>query len=137
MKSNIEIYPRNDLSNILPALKELLDTCYPNPPRDVFYRLIEQYRIGFPAYVAVEENEKVIGFTYLAPNSKGGTLESLAVHPDFRGLQIGSDLVQHLLDKNRGVIQITTRIPAFFEKLAFQSITQLPDNSYFMIHLNF
>ncbi|WP_017658927.1 GNAT family N-acetyltransferase [Baaleninema simplex] len=137
MKSNIKISRRNDLTGVLPALRDLLDTCYPKPPRDVFYRLIEQYRIGFPVYIAVEENEKIVGFTYLAPNSKGGTLESLAVHPDFRGLQIGSNLVRRLIGENRGVIQITTRIPEFFEKLEFKSITQLPDNSYFMIYLNF
>ncbi|MFG3817240.1 GNAT family N-acetyltransferase [Limnothrix redekei] len=136
-KDSIAIYSRNDLNNILPGLKELLDTCYPKPPKDVFYRLIEQYRIGFPAYIAIDKNEKIIGFTYLAPNSKGGTLESLAVHPDFRSRQIGSDMIQLLLDENPGVIQITTRIPEFFERLAFKRITQLPDNSYFMINLNF
>jgi len=137
MERNIRIYRRNNLAGILPELKDLLDTCYPNPPKDVFYRVIEQYRIGFPAYVAIDENEKIIAFTHLAPNSKGGTLENLAVHPDFRSLHIGSDLVQHLFLENRGVIQITTRIPKFFEKLSFQSITQLPDNSYFMICLNY
>ena len=137
MKRNVKIYRRNDLTGILPALKELLDICYPNPPKDVFYRVMEQYRIGFPAYVAVDENSEVVAFTHLAPNSKGGTLENLAVHPDFRSLHIGSDLVLRLLHENQGVIQITTRIPEFFEKLSFQSITQLPDHSYFMICLNY
>ncbi|MBD2134019.1 MULTISPECIES: Rpn family recombination-promoting nuclease/putative transposase [unclassified Sphaerospermopsis] len=78
----IQIYHRNNVHNILPDLKELLDICYPQPPQNVFYLLVEEYRRGFPVYIAIENSGKVIGFTYLAPNSKGGTLESLAVHPD-------------------------------------------------------
>ena len=135
--NTIQICYRNNLHNILPDLKELLDICYPQPPRNVFYLLIEQYRVGFPVYIAVENSGKVIGFTYLAPNSKGGTLESLAVHPDFRNQNLGSKLVNTLLKENKGVIQITTRIPRFFEKLGFQYIQVLPDQSHYMINLNF
>ncbi|MBE9237323.1 GNAT family N-acetyltransferase [Anabaena aphanizomenioides LEGE 00250] len=133
----IQIYHRNNLHNILPDLKELLDICYPQPPQNVFYLLVEEYRRGFPVYIAIENSGKVIGFTYLAPNSKGGTLESLAVHPDFRNQNLGSELVNTLLKENKGVIQITTRIPRFFEKLGFQYIQVLPDQSHYMIILNF
>jgi N-acetylglutamate synthase-like GNAT family acetyltransferase len=135
--SDIEICRRNNLENVLPGLKNLLNTCYPKPPRDVFYRLVEQYRVGFPAYLALTKSGDIVGFAYLAPNSKGGTLESLAVHPEYRNLKLGKRLVKKLLEENPGVIQITTRIPDFFEKLLFKKITLLPDNSYFMIRINF
>ncbi|MCZ2203212.1 MAG: GNAT family N-acetyltransferase [Cylindrospermopsis raciborskii PAMP2012] len=134
---NIKIYSRNNLCKILPDLKELLDTCYPLPPQNVFYLLMEQYHLGFPAYVAVVDHRKVVGFTYLVPNSKGGTLESLAVNPQFRNQNLGSRLVNTLLEENKGVIQITTRIPQFFRKLGFEYIQILPDQSHYMINLNF
>jgi N-acetylglutamate synthase-like GNAT family acetyltransferase len=98
---------------------------------------MEQYRFGFPAYVAVVDHSKVVGFTYLVQNSKGGTLESLAVHPQFRNQNLGSRLVNTLLGENKGVIQITTRIPNFFQKFGFEHIQVLPDQSHYMINLNF
>jgi N-acetylglutamate synthase-like GNAT family acetyltransferase len=134
---DIKIHRRNSLLGVVSDLKELLDICYPHSPKDVFYRLVEQYKDGFPLYLAIDKSQKIVGFTYLAPNSKGGTLECLSVHPDFRGNHLGKKLVKSLLDDNIGVIQITTRIPSFFENLSFQRITQLPDQSYFMIYLNF
>lgn len=133
----IQIHQHDSLLGISHELQSLLEICYPQPPKDVFYRLIEQYRVGFPVYLALNHGDQVVGFVYLAPNSKGGTLESLAVHPKFQGLKLGQSLVKKLLSENPGVIQITTRIPQFFEKLSFQRVTQLPDNSYFMINLNF
>ena len=136
-ESFVKIQKYDNLLGIYPKLHNLLDICYPKHPKDVFYRFIEQYRIGFPVYLAVNQGSQVVGFVYLAPNSKGGTLESLAVHPEFRGLKLGQSLVKKLLSENTGVIQITTRVPEFFEKLSFQRVTQLPDKSYFMINLNF
>jgi N-acetylglutamate synthase-like GNAT family acetyltransferase len=42
-----------------------------------------------------------------------------------------------LLGENKGVIQITTRIPNFFQKFGFEHIQVLPDQSHYMINLNF
>ncbi|OHY34530.1 MULTISPECIES: GNAT family N-acetyltransferase [Cylindrospermopsis] len=135
--TTIQISCKNNLHNILPDIKELLDTCYPRPPRNVFYLLIEKYCVGFPVYIAIDNFSRIVGFTYLAINSKGGTLESLAVHPDFRNQNLGSQLVNTLLKENKGVIQITTRIPKFFEKLGFEYVKTLPDQSHYMININF
>lgn len=133
----MKIHSSENLLGMLPELKNLLDLCYPKPPQNVFFLLMEQYRAGFPVYTAIEDSGKLVGFTYLNPNSKGGTLESLAVHPEFREQGLGSQLVTALLTQNSGVIQITTRIPSFFERLGFNTVTVLPDKSHFMIKKNF
>lgn len=117
-------------------LHRLLDLCYPKPPQDVFYRVVEYYRDGYPAHLARWSDGRLVGFVYLAPNSKGGTLESLAVHPDYRGHGIGDALVRCLQDKTIGVISLTTRIPDFFEGLGFKPIMTLSDGSMYMIQPN-
>jgi N-acetylglutamate synthase-like GNAT family acetyltransferase len=133
----VKIIRRDSLSGILPNLQSLLELCYPKPPKDVFYRVLEQYKTGFPVYAAVREEQEIIGFAYLCPNSKGGTLETLAVHPDFQGLRVGSKIVEEILKNHLGLIQITTRVPIFFEKLGFEPVFTLPDGSHFMICPNF
>lgn len=125
------------LTGYYPELHRLLDHCYPKPPRDVFYRLVEQYRPGFPAWLAHSVEGNLIGFVHLAPNSKGGTLETLAVDPDYRGLCIAQALVRSLLEATPGLISLTTRIPAFFQRQGFEAVRTLPDASVFMIHLHF
>ena len=129
--------PSRILDGCFAELHALLDTCYPRPPRDVFYRFIERYRPGFPAWIARSADQQIIGFVHLAPNSKGGTLETLAVHPAHRGQGLARTLVQCLLDKTQGVISLTTRIPDFFSALSFESICTLPDQSVLMIQVRF
>lgn len=114
-------------------LHRLLDLCYPAPPQDVFYRVVAYYRDGYPTYLARWGDGRLVGFVYLAPNSKGGTLESLAVHPDYRGHGIGDALVRCLQDEIIGVIALTTRLPGFFERLGFKPIMTLSDGSIYMI----
>lgn len=134
-REGYQIARRDKLENCLVELHALLDMCYPMPPRDVFYRLTEQYRPGFPAWFARDERNQLVGFVYLAPNSKGGTLETLAVHPDYSRLGIAKDLVKELLEATHGVISLTTRIPKFFVLLGFQRVCSLPDESVFMFQL--
>ena len=90
------------------------------------------YRDGDPIYT-VEHNQKVVGCVYCARHSKGGHLESLAVDPAYRGLGLADCLVQVLLSDNTGVISLTTRIQAYFERFGFTSIRDLEDGSIFMI----
>ncbi len=120
-----------------PQLHRLLDLCYPHQPRDVFYRLVEQYRPGYPAWLALNEETSLIGFVHLAPNSKGGTLETLAVDPGYRGLGVARALVQSLLKASPGLITLTTRIPDFFLHQGFEIIRSLPDASVLMIYCDF
>ncbi len=113
-------------------IKTLLDRCYPKPPRDVFDRLIALYRPGDPLYT-IEHAEQTVAMVYCAKHSKGGHLESLAVHPDYRGRRLSDWLVKTLIQDNPGIISLTTRIPRYFERLGFQQIQALPDQSIYMI----
>lgn len=134
---NVTLQRCATLTGYYPRLHQLLDRCYPKPPRDVFYRLVEQYRPGFPAWLALNAEGDLIGFVHLAPNSKGGTLETLAVDPDYRGLGIAQALVRSLLDATPGLITLTTRIPDFFRCQRFEIVRTLPDDSVFMILIRF
>jgi N-acetylglutamate synthase-like GNAT family acetyltransferase len=136
MMIRFPIERHDSLSGCLQALHKLLDQCYPAPPRDVFYRLVDQYHPGFPAWIARAEEGQIIGFVHLAPNSKGGTLETLAVHPDFRGQGLAQALVQRLLEETIGVVTLTTRIPDFFAAFGFEPVRRLPDGSLFMIRID-
>ncbi|MEA1052755.1 GNAT family N-acetyltransferase [Lamprobacter modestohalophilus] len=113
-------------------IKRLLDRCYPKPPRDVFARMLALYRPGDPLYT-LEHEGCVVGMVYCARHSKGGHLESLAVDPEYRGQGLADWLVKTLVQDNPGVISLTTRIPAYFERLGFRPFETLPDQSVFMV----
>ena len=112
-------------------MKELLDRCYPKPPRDVFERMLDLYKPGDPLYT-VEHQGQTVGMVYCARHSKGGHLENLAVDPDYRGLGLADQLVETLMQDNPEVITLTTRIPAYFERFGFKAVEQLTDQSVFM-----
>lgn len=116
-------------------IKRLLDRCYPKPPRDVFERMQALYRLGDPLYT-LEHDGRAVGMVYCTRHSKGGHLESLAVDPDYRGQGLADRLVNILVRDNPGVISLTTRIPAYFERLGFTRIETLPDQSIFMIQVS-
>lgn len=113
-------------------MKALLDRCYPEPPRDVYDRLRQLYRPGDPVYTA-EINGHLAGIVHCARHSKGGHLETLAVDPAYRGAGLAEDLVKTLLADTNGVVSLTTRIPAFFERHQFRPTATLNDGSVYMI----
>ena len=135
MNSEYYIEHRDNLDDCLVELHKLLDICYPNPPQDVFYRLVAQYRPGFPAWIARAQTGDIAGFVHLAPNSKGGTLETLAVSPEHRGRGIAHSLVLRLVQATDGVVSLTTRIPDFFKAMNFENVMKLEDGSIFMIRV--
>jgi GNAT superfamily N-acetyltransferase len=137
MRQGYTIDYREKLDGCLIELHALLNTCYPRPPQDVFYRLVAYYRPGLPAWTARAESGDLVGFVHLAPNSKGGTLETLAVHPAHRGQGIARALVAQVLAATSGVVSLTTRIPAFFAAQGFQEVCVLPDDSVYMIKIQF
>ena len=113
-------------------MKALLDRCYPEPPRDVYDRLQQLYRPGDPVYTA-EINGHLAGIVHCARHSKGGHLETLAVDPAYGGAGLADDLVNALLGDTDGVVSLTTRVPAFFERHQFRPMATLNDGSVYMI----
>jgi N-acetylglutamate synthase-like GNAT family acetyltransferase len=119
-------------------LQRLLDTCYPQPPRDVFERVVAASHKRQRLWLA-SDADGVLGLVMLSPHSKGGHLENLAVAPSARGRGIGQQLVQALLQaagqEGPAMVSLTTRIPRFFSPSGFQPCGQLADGSTAMLIL--
>lgn len=112
-------------------IKNLLDSAYFKEPRDVFYRFAESYKEGYPAWLLVEDGV-IKGMTFVIPNSKGGTLECMAVNPELWGHGAGRALVDAVVKEFGGFLTLTTRVPEFYEKVGFSRITLLKDGSVAM-----
>jgi EPS-associated MarR family transcriptional regulator len=84
----------------------------------------------------VEHEQQVVGMVYCALHCKGGHLESLAVDPEYRGVGLSDHLVNTLVDDNPGVISLTTRIPAYFERVGFSPSHSLDDGSVYMTRVS-
>lgn len=113
------------------GVKLLLDRCYPQPPRDVYDRMLWYYKPGDPFYT-LEHDQHTVGMVYCSRHSKGGHLENLAVDPECRGQGLGRLLVEALIKDNPGIISLTTRIPEYFEQFGFTGKQTLEDGSNFM-----
>jgi len=119
-------------------LQTLLDASYTRPPRNVFERVVAASHRRQRLWMAMEGGS-ILGMVMLSPHSKGGHLENLAVAPSARGRGLGQQLVQALLDaagaEGPAMVTLTTRIPAFFTPLGFQTCGQLADGTTSMLIL--
>lgn len=119
-------------------LQPLLDTSYPQPPRDVFERVVAASHRRQRLWLA-RDGAGLHGLVMLSPHSKGGHLDNLAVAPSARGRGIGQQLVQTLLqavcEEGPSMVSLTTRIPSFFSPFGFQPCGQLADGSTAMLIL--
>jgi len=119
-------------------LQPLLDTCYPQPPRDVFERVVAASHCRQRLWLACDGGG-LLGLVMLSPPSKGGHLDNLAVAPSARGRGIVQQLVQALLQAvgqdGPVMVSLTTRIPSFFTTFGFQPCGHLADGSTAMLIL--
>tara|TARA_B100001989_G_C24354607_1_gene371388 strand:+ start:247 stop:654 length:408 start_codon:yes stop_codon:yes gene_type:complete len=117
-------------------LKDLYDICYPKPPKDVFEQVVKDCLKTNKIWLA-KKDSKIIGSVMFISYTKGGHLENLAVHPNYRREGIASSLVKNLIEncikENKMFITLTTRIPVFFESFGFKNIRSLIDGSSFML----
>lgn len=124
------------LNGISYQLKNLMDICFPEKPRNVFLLIVENYRSGDQIHYIENNENKMIGIVFAVKNSKGFTLENLAIHPNYRNNKFSIILMDKFLDIHKGIITLTTRIPGYFEKFRFRVIDKLPDGSFFMYFIN-
>ena len=133
--NSIQIFEPDIASAPWQQIHSILDSCYPKPPRDVFFKLISLTHTSQRIWVAQVNNE-VAGIVMLSPHSKGGHLENLSVLSDYRSQGIAQYLVRSLINDvssdSSKVITLTTRIPSFFEKFGFTSFATLNDDSVCM-----
>lgn len=117
--------------------QNLLDACYPKPPRNVFERVVAASHRRQRLWLA-SDNDGLHGLVMLSPHSKGGHLDNLAVLPSARGRGIGQRLVKTLLhavtqEEGTAMVSLTTRIPNFFQPMGFEHCGLLADGSTAML----
>jgi ribosomal protein S18 acetylase RimI-like enzyme len=119
-------------------LQSLLAACYPQPPQDVFERVVAASHRRQRLWLA-SDGASLLGLVMLSPHSKGGHLDNLAVAPSARSRGIGQQLVQALLqavgEEGPSMVSLTTRIPSFFSPFGFQPCGHLADGSTAMLIL--
>lgn len=116
------------LKNCYLSIHSLLNASFPKEPRDVFYRFSESYKEGYPSWILVDEG-LIKGMCFVIPNSKGGTLECVAIHPELWGHGAGRAIVERVIADYGGLITLTTRIPEFYEKIGFKLFCDLKDGT--------
>ncbi len=113
-------------------MQSLINECYTAPPCDVFQRVLSSTYAQQRLWLATHNNT-VQGMIMLAPHSKGGHLETLAVSPKVRRQGIAKKLVRRLFEDTSShgpcIISLTTRIPDFFANLGFIPNGQLVDGT--------
>lgn len=88
------------------------------------------------SYVLAKDGDKLVGYTALHIHSKKlAEIRSLIVHADYRGKNIGVDMVAFAINeaKDLGIeeeILSLTYVPEFFRKLGFKEINKesIPDH---------
>ena len=138
MSSKIEIKEKNLESIEWCQIKQLVDHCYPSPPRDVFDKMLNGTLKRRRIWIATD-NSTLIGFVMLSVHSKGGHLENLSVASNYRSQGIGSKLVEKLLHESHrsggSIVTLTTRIPSYFASHGFRQCDKLDDGSIFMYRI--
>jgi amino-acid N-acetyltransferase len=126
------LYEKAKLSDI-PAMQALV---LPEVKSGVIlFRSDDEVANNIRSYVLAKDKEKVVGFAALhihAPDL--AEVRSLIVDSDYRGKNIGKDLVRYTMNeaKELGIKQLFTLTyqKAFFEKLSFSEIPKesLPEH---------
>lgn len=66
---------------------------------------------------------------FIIPNSKGGSQECVAIHPDLQGHGAGRALVERVLTDYADLITLTSGMPLFYKKVGFKTFCDLEDRS--------
>lgn len=117
----------------------LIDDCYPNPPRDVFEKIIKGTFRQRRVWCAWSDG-KLVGLIMLSPHSKGGHIENLCVIDKKRNQGVGKALVDTLIKDTLScgpmMLSLTTRIPRYFEYYGFVKCGELSDGSVCMVFVS-
>ena len=124
-------------SGDLPEVMAVERASFPNPWHEVTFRgEIQNEGISFPL-VAIEPTERrVVGYIIFWRIQDEIQINNIAVHPDFRGLGIGEEILREVLDKVRAEGAVFTSLEvrvsngparALYEKLGFEIIGSRKD----------
>jgi GNAT superfamily N-acetyltransferase len=101
-------------------------------PRAEHWKQILEYS---SAVITAWQDDHLIGFTRgISDHTRYAQVLDVLVHPDFRRLGIGKELITRLLDhpamRVRGVILGTPTMKEFYESVGFQCVN---DQAYLMV----
>lgn len=102
----------------------------------ILFRSEDEIANNIRSYVLAKDRTKLVGYTALHVHSKKlAEVRSLVVHEDYRGKDIGADMVKFAINeaKELGIeeeILSLTYVPEFFKKLGFKEINKesIPDH---------
>ena len=102
----------------------------------ILKRSDDEVATNIRSYVLAKEREKVVGYAALHIHSmRLAEIRSLIVHPDYRGDNIGKQIVLFMLDEASALgvredVLVLTYLPTFFTKLGFVEISKetIPDH---------
>ena len=66
----------------------------------------------FARYISAGVEDRIIGYAGLWKVCDEGHITNIAVHPDFRGMGVGNELMKHIIEiaKNEGVTRMTLEV---------------------------
>ncbi len=102
----------------------------------ILFRSEDEIANNIRSYVLAKDGTKLVGYMALHVHSKKlAEVRSLVVHEDYRGKDIGADMVKFAINeaKELGIeeeILSLTYVPEFFKKLGFKEISKesIPDH---------
>lgn len=95
---------------------------------------INPMSLDWHRFVIADEDEQVVGIGQVKQHGDGSReLASIAVIPERQGQGIASEIIQHLLAKENGVIYLTCRAPleTFYNRFGFSKIGRDEMTPYF------
>ena len=129
----IAVWNSTDTSNLdHNQLKELLDICFPKPPRDTFVAINGLLSPSNSIFTLHSKN-LLIGFALIVKGSKFSILEGVCVHPDFQGMGYCSQLLNSLTSDKSSRLLLSTRLPEFYQSRGFNILESSQDGSFLMV----
>lgn len=102
----------------------------------ILFRSEDEIANNIRSYVLAKDGVKLVGYMALHVHSKKlAEVRSLVVHEDYRGKDIGADMVKFAINEAKELdieeeILSLTYVPEFFKKLGFKEINKesIPDH---------
>lgn len=88
---------------------------------------LEMDDLSIEDFIVARADDRIVGCAAFIDRTCP-EVHSIAVHPNYRGKGIGSELVMHIMSNATGGVEMIyarTTVPVFFEKIGF---TRLPDS---------
>ncbi len=95
---------------------------------------INPMSLDWHRFVIAEDDGRVVGIGQIKPHGDGSReLASIAVIPERRGQGIASEIIQHLLAQETGVVYLTCRsqLESFYARFGFRRIEREQIPPYF------